>query len=266
MGIRLPLGAALPPTLVPGAIFRVAPPTDRRLAVLGSLLTYSLLTGTMIHLTSRTKPALPPRPVQVISLTLEEPPDPAPPEAATPPLPESPGSGFEGGTNSISQALLQKDPVSPVYLRNRDIPEGPQVPLEALRPVGDRTLPVAAGGNGLPALTGQGASRSLGHATIRGVPGQNGELKLEDLEVVHEEIPAYPLLAELAGVQGDVVVRITIDNQGKPIRTELIEGHQGLVSETLRAARLWRFGKGIFRGRKVEATFDMTFRYILSRR
>jgi hypothetical protein len=34
----------------------------------------------------------------------------------------------------------------------------------------------------------------------------------------------------------------------------------------MRAVKLWRFGKGIFRGRKVNATFDMTFRFILKPR
>ncbi len=45
-----------------------------------------------------------------------------------------------------------------------------------------------------------------------------------------------------------------------------MEGPEALRSETLRAVKRWRFGKGVFRGRKVEATFDMTFRYILQRR
>lgn len=245
----------------------MAPPGDRRLAILGTLLSYGLVVGMAIFLTS-TGAELDPgkRFPHVAHVTLEVPVE--LPDADTPPPPgkQPPGAGFEGGTNSISPTLMQMDLINPLRLRSPDIPDGPQVPLEALRPVGDRSLPMAAGGNGLPGLVAEGASRPLGHALIRAVPGLNVGLSLEELEVLHEEIPTYPLLAELAGVQGDVVVRITIDHQGKPIRTELREGHPGLVSETLRAARLWRFGKGMFRGRKVEATFDMTFRYILSRR
>jgi TonB family protein len=98
---------------------------------------------------------------------------------------------------------------------------------------------------------------------FRSVPGKNPGLDLKDLDVVHEEIPTYPMMAEWAHIQGDVVVRVTINEHGVPIHLELMEGHPALQGETMRAAKCWRFGKGIFRERKVEATFDMVFRYIL---
>lgn len=98
---------------------------------------------------------------------------------------------------------------------------------------------------------------------FRAVPGLKGGFDLKDLEVIHEEIPVYPLLAELKGVSGDVVIRVTINQKGIPIRTELLEGPPLLRGESMRAVKLWRFGRGIFRGKHVEATFDMTFRYIL---
>lgn len=91
----------------------------------------------------------------------------------------------------------------------------------------------------------------------------NPTLDLSELEVIHEEIPHYPLLAEWGHVQGDVVVRVTIDHHGVPIQTTLLEGPPQLREETMRAVKLWRFGKGMFRGRPVEATFDITFRFIL---
>jgi protein TonB len=94
----------------------------------------------------------------------------------------------------------------------------------------------------------------------------NPGLDLKDLEVIHEEIPIYPVMAEWGHIQGDVVVRVTINEKGVPIRTELLEGPPALRAETLRAVKLWRFGRGMFRGRKVNATFDMTFRYILRTR
>jgi TonB family protein len=101
---------------------------------------------------------------------------------------------------------------------------------------------------------------------FRAVPGLIPGLDLNDLEVLHEEIPSYPLLAEWGRIQGDVVVRVTINEKGVPIRTELQEGPEALQAETMRAVKHWRFGRGIFRGQKVNATFDMTFRYILRER
>jgi len=127
----------------------------------------------------------------------------------------------------------------------------------------------ALGGTGSGVGTGSGAghgtARGTGRAMIRGVAGMNPGLDLSELEPLHEEIPSYPLLAEWAGIQGDVVVRVTINEKGIPVRTELLEGPQALQATTLRAVKLWRFGRGMFRGRKVEATFDMTFRFILVR-
>ena len=94
---------------------------------------------------------------------------------------------------------------------------------------------------------------------FKGVPGLDPGLDLNDLEV----IPHSPLLAEWGHIQCDVVVRVTINEKGFPIRTELLAGPAALQSETMRVVKLWRFGKGIFRGQKLEATFDMTFRFIL---
>jgi TonB family protein len=150
-----------------------------------------------------------------------------------------------------------------------EIQELPDPLAPPAKPSVDLRLPVAVGGTGVAHGTGQGhgraAGRGSGHALIRGVPGMNPELDLADLEVIHEEIPQYPLLAEWGHIQGDVVVRVTINEKGVPIKTELQEGPPALQAETMRAVKLWRFGRGIFRGRKMEATFDMTFRYILRR-
>ncbi|HJW73985.1 MAG TPA: energy transducer TonB [Geothrix sp.] len=262
----MPSESTLPPTLEPQAIFRTAPPRDRRLASLLSVLIYTLLVaGSAFYFKPLIKPEAQP-PQRTVTLTFDSPPDsPQPlPPALSPSLTLS--SGAEIGTGTIDPALLAKESLDLIQPRSEDIPEGPMLPLEALHATGDRNLPVAPGGNGLPAGDGWTGTRGLGSARIRGVPGLSGGLKLEDLEVVHEEIPKYPFLAEMAGVHGDVVVRVTINEQGIPIYTELMEGPAQLRPETMRAIKLWRFGKGIFRGRKVEATFDITFRYILVKR
>jgi hypothetical protein len=105
----------------------------------------------------------------------------------------------------------------------REIPT--TLPREA-KVIGDAHLPVATGGTGLASgdSHGHGTGRGTGQGMIRGVPGMNPGLDLNDLEVIHEEIPEYPTLAAWGNIQGDVVVRVTIDERGVPIRTELLEG------------------------------------------
>ncbi|HLP31755.1 MAG TPA: energy transducer TonB [Geothrix sp.] len=202
-----------------------------------------------------------------IPIILEE----APTPATMAPVTRSPGdtgiAKAPEGTGTIDASLLRLEPVLPMAPRTTNIEEWPDPLDHPTKAAVDVRLPVAVGGTGLAHGTGQGhgsgAGQGSGRAMIRGVPGMNPELNLADLEVIHEEIPQYPVLAEWGRIQGDVVVRVTINEKGVPIKTELQEGPPALRAETMRAVKLWRFGRGIFRGRKVEATFDMTFRYIL---
>ncbi len=174
------------------------------------------------------------------------------------------------GTGAIDPKILALDPVPLMEAMPRDVQDLPTTLPQQVRAVGDVRLPAAVGGTGLPSGqgpgNGQGAPKGSGWGIIRGVPGMNQGLNLNDLEAVHEEIPVYPMLAEWGHIQGDVVVRVTINEKGVPIRTELLEGPPMLRAETLRAVKRWRFGTGIFRGRKVNAVFDMTFRYTLRTR
>jgi hypothetical protein len=166
----LPSESNLPPTLEPQAIFKTAPPRDRRLASLLSVLIYSLLVaGSVFYFKPLMKTEAPP-PMRTVTLTFDTPPDfgPTPPPVLSPSLTLS--SGAEAGTGTIDPALLAKDSLDPIQPRSDDIPEGPMLPLEALHATGDRNLPVAPGGNGLPAGDGWGGARGLGSARIRGVP------------------------------------------------------------------------------------------------
>ncbi|MFZ1377581.1 MAG: energy transducer TonB [Geothrix sp.] len=253
----------LPPTLQPAAIFRAAPPRPRRLSALVTLNVYA---GLLLLAWPWIRPAgagpLHQVPRQTMTLLFEEPSAPAPLSLAP---------SIQGGASSPEQAVraltLIPDPnlsdlIVPMEDRSRDLPEPPQAAPMPAEP--SPAIPDGVGhGTGLGRGDGRGIAKGSGRAMFRAVPGLNPELDLRDLEVIHEEIPSYPLLAEWGRIQGDVVVRVTINEKGIPIRTELQEGPDALQAETMRAVKRWRFGRGIFRGRKVDATFDMTFRFIL---
>ncbi|MBP7618256.1 MAG: energy transducer TonB [Geothrix sp.] len=257
----------LPPTLQPAAIFQAAPPRDRRLSALVTLNVYAglLLMGWVwLRPGAGTEP-LREVPRQTMTLLFEEPSAPAALKLA----PSIQGGGAAPAEALRAFASAPAPSVSELILPMSQVSEDLPEPAEArLAPVvsaaGGQAGPGSATGSGRG--DGKGFSKGSGRAMFRAVPGLSPGLDLNDLEVLHEEIPSYPLLAEWGRIQGDVVVRVTINEKGVPIRTELQEGPEALQAETMRAVKRWRFGRGIFRGQKVNATFDMTFRYILRER
>jgi TonB family protein len=259
---------ALPPTLQPAAIFHAAPPPPRGLALLVTSNIYTLLLLVGLLWVWNTRAGQAPAAKKAVSLTFED----VPEQADKAPLATVTGNqratDSPEGTGTTDPRLLVLDPVLPMETRLEERQDLPLPLLHPAAPPADAHLPPAAGGTGLPAGDGHAGTHGIGkggsgRAMIRGVPGMNPELNMNDLEIIHEEIPHYPVLAEWGQIQGDVVVRVTINEKGVPIRTELLEGPAQLQSETMRAVKLWRFGKGIFRGKSLNATFDMTFRYIL---
>lgn len=261
----------LPPTLQPAAIFRAAPPPNRRLSALVTLNVYAglLLSGWLWLARDAETGPLQEVPRQAVTLLFEEP-------SALAPLTLAPS--VQGGAASPGQAVraltsppVPADPelILPMSQMSEALPEpadSPPVRVNSAPGARDGTQAGSGQGTGSGRGDGKGVSKGSGRTMFRAVPGLSPGLDLNDLEVIHEEIPSYPLLAEWGRIQGDVVVRVTINEKGVPIRTELQEGPEALRSETMRAVKLWRFGRGIFRGQKVNATFDMTFRYILRER
>ena len=70
-------------------------------------------------------------------------------------------------------------------------------------------------------------------------------------------------MAEIAGIQGDVIVRFHLDEKGVPVEIRILEGPPQLRETSMKAAREWRFGGMKFRGQPVQAVFDLTFRFMI---
>ena len=99
---------------------------------------------------------------------------------------------------------------------------------------------------------------------FRSVPGGLA-LQVENVIRQHQEKPIYPKLAKKVLLEGDVVVRYTIDEKGVPIGVQIISGHELFREETLRAAKLWLFEPVKYEGKPVQATFELVFRYMINR-
>lgn len=75
--------------------------------------------------------------------------------------------------------------------------------------------------------------------------------------------PDYPPLARSARVAGDVVVEITISEDGDVIAARCVSGHALLQQSALSAARRWKFKPTLLNNTPVKVTGILTFRYTL---
>jgi TonB family protein len=75
--------------------------------------------------------------------------------------------------------------------------------------------------------------------------------------------PVYPALARQARIQGDVVVRLTIDEGGVPTDIRLVSGHPMLSPAALDAVKQWRFRPYEVDEKAVEADTRITVRFRL---
>ena len=78
--------------------------------------------------------------------------------------------------------------------------------------------------------------------------------------------PAYPHMAQLAGVQGDVILQAVIDREGRIEQLQAVSGHPMLVAAALDAVRQWRYRPYRLNGEPVEVETQVTVRFILSGR
>jgi TonB family protein len=75
--------------------------------------------------------------------------------------------------------------------------------------------------------------------------------------------PVYPALARQARIQGDVVIRLTIDEAGVPTDIRLVSGHPMLSPAALDAVKHWRFRPYEVDEKAVEADTQITVRFRL---
>jgi len=76
--------------------------------------------------------------------------------------------------------------------------------------------------------------------------------------------PDYPALAKTAHVEGDVVVEITIGEDGGVAGARVISGHPLLQASALSAAKRWKFKPTLLNNTAVKVSGVLTFRFKLS--
>lgn len=98
-------------------------------------------------------------------------------------------------------------------------------------------------------------------APLRGVR----ELPVVELpERVVFQAPSYTEAARRAGVQGVVVLRLTVDEAGEVADVQVVKDlPMGLVSQAVRSARTWRYEPAVLDDRPVRLSFDVAVRFDL---
>jgi protein TonB len=176
-------------------------------------------------------------PVTVSKAAVREVPQPAEPtqEAAQPAAPDH-----------VKRAVkvpdmfgaLNAHPVSPV--RTSDLTAAPSAPA------------IDAMAGGLNGASGAGLSSSIVPVPLEQTtgPGRSGSL-LKPPKLVSSVLPIYPQIAQTAGVQGDVIVQVSIDKRGNVSAAKVISGPVMLRKAALDAVQQWKYEPSILDGQAV---------------
>ncbi|MCA1567185.1 MAG: TonB family protein [Acidobacteria bacterium] len=82
-------------------------------------------------------------------------------------------------------------------------------------------------------------------------------------KVISKPVPAYPMLAKQARVQGTVTVEIVIDEQGRVVAAQATSGHSLLRMAAQQSAYQARFSPTSISGQPVKVSGVITYNFIL---
>ena len=83
--------------------------------------------------------------------------------------------------------------------------------------------------------------------------------------VDHKVLPQYPEEALAKGIQGDVIFKINVDENGKIVGSELVQGPPLLVAATRDALRDYTFHPYLLNGTPVRVASQIGFHFTLTR-
>ncbi|GEM_PF-505577 len=189
--------------------------------------------------------------------------------------PESllPGGGGHQGTppKAAPEPPKPVEALPPPQSIPDNVPPPAALPTQSLAAPTPVPGPVGAVGTG----NGYGQGKGSGAGTGDGTGSQGSDSGSGDgaapLVVPYSQIgllkvinPTYPERARQVGLEGDVVVRVTIDENGRPIDLHLVKGESLFVNEALKVLPKWRFTPVTHLGKRVRATFDAVLKFNLA--
>jgi len=123
----------------------------------------------------------------------------------------------------------------------------------------------AADSSGTGALSGIISSNVAAPAAPEIRPDTDGPLKVggnvKEPHLVSRAMPEYPLVAKEAGIQGDVVMKTTIDAKGNVVNVQVVSGPQMLCGPAMAALRRWRYEPSTLNGQPIAVQMLVTIKF-----
>jgi TonB family protein len=132
-----------------------------------------------------------------------------------------------------------------------------------------------------PALDAAPAADSANAGALSGIVSSNvaapaaPEIKAEgpvkvggnvkEPRLISRAMPEYPLVAKQAGIQGDVVVKTTIDQKGNVVDMQIVSGPAMLRGPALAALRRWRYEPSTLNGQPISVQMSVTIKFSANR-
>jgi outer membrane biosynthesis protein TonB len=82
--------------------------------------------------------------------------------------------------------------------------------------------------------------------------------------IEHRALPDYPEAAIKSGLQGDVILKIVIDETGKIVQAEPVEGQPLLIAASMDALRGFQFRPYLLNGTPIQVESQAGFHFVLN--
>jgi TonB family protein len=115
------------------------------------------------------------------------------------------------------------------------------------------------------ALSGIISSNAAAPAAPEIRPDTEGPVKVggnvKEPRLVSRAMPEYPLVAKEAGIQGDVIMKTTIDAKGNVVNVQVVSGPQMLRGPAVAALRRWRYEPSTLNGQPIAVQMLVTIKF-----
>jgi TonB family protein len=123
----------------------------------------------------------------------------------------------------------------------------------------------AADSSNSGALSGIISSNVAAPAAPEVRPDTEGPVKVggnvKEPRLLSRAMPEYPLVAKEAGIQGDVVMKTTIDAKGNVVNVQVVSGPQMLRGPAMAALRRWRYEPSTLNGQPIAVQMLVTIKF-----
>jgi TonB family protein len=83
--------------------------------------------------------------------------------------------------------------------------------------------------------------------------------------VLYRTVPEYPLLAQQAGIQGEVIISAVIDSHGNVVDMKVVSGPPLLYSAAMKALQEWKFEPTYLNGEAVAIKWNASVKFHIGR-